>query len=213
MKQQSRSKIPNQPSAQQEAEREPMPDAAGFWRRLIGFVIDWILCFVLPSVVSSLLLLGMGYSDRSVAIDVLWMVFLAVLIVGYFTFFAMRGASPGMRLAGIKLVEVRTGQAPDLSRSLIRGLLLLVLIGSWFILILLGWGGGSSNMSNMEALLLNVDYVVFLVSFFGHLWIAWDRKRQTLQDKLAGVIVVRRTATVMPVERPTQRIDPLEWRM
>lgn len=190
-----------------------MPEAAGFWRRLIGFTVDWFLCFVIPSVVSSMVLLGIGYSTRSAAIDALWMLFLAVVILTYFTYFSTRGSSPGMRLAGIKLVDVRTGRAPGLVQSLIRGSLLTVLIGSWFILVLLGWGGGSSNVSNAEAILLNVDYVVFLTSFFGHLWIAWDRKRQTLQDKVAGVIVVHRTAKIKPLEPPKQKIDPLEWRM
>ncbi len=213
MKQQAKSQRTIQPPPPDQIDREPMPDAAGFWRRLIGFVVDWTLCFVLPSVASSLVLLGVGYSTRSSAIDALWMLFLAAIILSYFTFFSMRGTSPGMRLAGIKLVEVRTGKAPGFGRSLIRGGLLLVLIGSWLLLVLIGWGGGSSNMSNAVALLLNVDYVIFLVSFFGHLWIAWDRKRQTLQDKIAGVIVVRRTATIVPVDRPARRIDPLEWRM
>jgi uncharacterized RDD family membrane protein YckC len=213
MRQRTPRETANQVAAPAEREQEAMPDAAGFWRRLVGFVVDWLLCFVLPSVVSSLLLLGIGYSTRSTLLDGLWMVFLAVVIFCYFTYFSLRGASPGMRVAGIKLVEVRTGKAPGLRRSLIRGALLTILIGSWFLLILLGWGGGSSNMSNVAAILLNVVYVLFLVSFFGHLWIAWDRKRQTLQDKLAGLIVLRRTATIEPDVRPARHIDPLEWRM
>lgn len=213
MKQQAKPRVTTQHPAPEPIDREPMPDAAGFWRRLIGFIVDWTLCFVLPSLVSSLVLLGLGYSTRSALIDSLWMLFLAAVILSYFTYFSMRGASPGMRLASIKLVEVRTGKAPGFGRSLIRGSLLLVLIGSWLLLILIGWGGDSSNVSTSVSILLNIDYVVFLVSFFGHLWITWDRRRQTLQDKVAGVIVVRRTATIAPAERPAHRIDPLEWRM
>ena len=192
---------------------EPLPNAAGFWRRLAGFVVDWLLCFVLPSIVSSLILLGVGYSDRSAWVDGLWMLFVALVIFAYFTYFAVRGSSPGMAIAGIKLVDVSTGEPPVLAKALIRGLLMTVLIGSWFLLLLLDWGGGSGNLSNGAALILNIAYVAFLVSFFGHLWIAWDRKRQTLQDKAAGVVVMMRTAKVEPVERPAHKIDPLEWRM
>ncbi len=192
---------------------ESLPNAAGFWRRLAGFVVDWFLSFVLPSIVSSLVLLGIGYSAQSAWIDGLWMLFVALVIFAYFTYFAVRGSSPGMAIAGIKLVDVRTGEPPIIGKALIRGLLMTVLIGSWFLLLLLDWGGGSNNVSNFAAFLLNVAYVAFLVSFFGHLWIAWDRKRQTLQDKAAGVVVLLRTAKVEPVERPVKHIDPLEWRM
>ncbi len=190
-----------------------MPNAAGFWRRLSGFTIDWLLSFVLPSILSSMILLAIGYSARSAWIDGLWMIFVAAVIFAYFTYFAMRGGSPGMALAGIKLVDVETGEPPVLVKALVRGLLMTILIGSWFLLLLLDWGGGSGKVSNFAAFFLNIAYVAFLVSFFGHLWIAWDRKRQTLQDKAAGVIVVLRKAKVEPVERPAQHIDPLEWRM
>jgi uncharacterized RDD family membrane protein YckC len=194
------------------AETEAMPGAAGFWRRLAGFVVDTLLCFGIPSVVSSLALLAVGYSSRSAVVDALWMFFLAAVVVAYFTIFALRGASPGMRLAGIKLVDIRSGRPPGLSQSFIRASLLMLLIGSWFILVLLSSSRGS-GLSNAGAILLNVAYVLFLTSFFGHLWIAWDRKRQTLQDKAAGLLVVRRNAVIEPVERPARNIDPLEWRM
>lgn len=210
MKQQAKPEIANRPLAELEA--EALPDAAGFWRRLVGFVIDWLACFAVPSLASSLILLGVGYHTGSAALDALWILFVAAIVMGYFSYFSLRGASPGMRIAGIKLVDFRTGGTPNLGRSLIRGGLLTILIGSWFLLLLLGWGSGA-HMSNGAAFLLNVDYVVFLASFFGHLWITWDRKKQTLQDKLAGVVVVRRHATVVPTERPSRRIDPLEWRM
>lgn len=210
MTQQTKAEIANRPLDKQEA--AALPDAAGFWRRLVGFVIDWLACFAVPSLASSLLLLGIGYRTGSAALDALWILFVAVIIMTYFSYFSTRGSSPGMYVASIKLVDFRTGKAPGLKRSLIRGGLLTILIGSWFLLLLLGWGSGA-HMSNGAALLLNVDYVVFLASFFGHLWITWDRKKQTLQDKLAGVVVVRRHATVVPTERPARRIDPLEWRM
>ena len=188
-------------------------DPAGFWRRMVGFVIDWLLCFALPSLLSSLILLITGYSSRANVVDVLWILFLALSIVSYFTFFTMRGRSPGMRVAGIKILDQKTGHTPTFSRALTRGLLLLLLIGSWFVVILLGSDGRSGSLSNREALLLDIGYAVFLVSSFGHLWISWDRKSQTLQDKIAGIVVVRKSAVIEPVERPTRRIDPLEYRM
>ena len=188
-------------------------DPAGFWRRMFGFVVDWLLCFAVPSLISSLILLATGYSARAETVDVLWMLFLAVTIVSYFTYFAARGSSPGMRLSGIKILDPKTGRPPAVSRAVVRALLLLLLIGSWFIVVLLGSDGRAGGLSNVEALLLNLGYVVFLVSSFGHLWISWDRKSQTLQDKIAGVVVVRKAAVIEPVERPTRRIDPLEWRM
>ncbi len=213
MKQRSATKQP-QPTPVAPLEDNPYADdAAGFWRRLSGFIVDVIISFGIPSVGSSLIMLALDYSRSSIALDVIWMLVLGVIVLAYFTVFAMRGSSPGMRMAGVKIVDVRTGEAPDLAHSLIRGGLVLVLIGSWFFLILLGSYRGTGDMSRIAAILLNIDYVVFLVSFFGHVWIAWDKKRQTLQDKVAGVIVLRKDATIEPDRRPTRAIDPLEWRM
>lgn len=193
--------------------RETMPGAAGFWRRFSGFIVDWLICFALPSLVSSLILLATGYSSRTRIIDAGWILFLALVIVGYFAFFTLRGPSPGMRLAGIKILSARSGETPAAVQAVIRGLLMLCLIGSWFVVVLLG-SGRSGGLSSAESLALNVGYVLFLVSAFGHLWISWDRKSQTVQDKLAGIVVVRKDAEVEPVEQPKpRRIDPLEWRM
>jgi uncharacterized RDD family membrane protein YckC len=180
---------------------------------MVGFVVDWLLCFALPSLISSLILLATGYSARAETVDVLWMLFLAVTIVSYFTYFALHGPSPGMRLSGIKILDQKTGQPPALPHALTRATLLLLLIGSWFAVVLVGSDGRSGGMSNWESFALDVAYVVFLLSSFGHIWISWDRKSQTLQDKIAGVVVVRKSAVIEPVERPARRIDPLEWRM
>jgi hypothetical protein len=204
-----------QPKPTGQAEREALPGAAGFWRRMTGFVVDVFLCFVLPSLVSSLVLLASGYSSRTRIIDAGWVLFLALIIVGYFAYFTLRGPSPGMRLASIKILSTRSGETPAVAQAVIRGLLMLCLIGSWFVVVLLGSGrAGSGGLSNAESLALNVGYVLFLVSAFGHVWISWDRKGQTVQDKLAGIVVVRKDAVIEPVEQPkTRRIDPLEYRM
>ena len=192
-----------------------MPGVAGFWRRMAGFVVDWFICFVVPSLVSSLILLATGYSSRTRIVDALWVLFLALIIAGYFAYFTVRGPSPGMRLAGIKILAARSGETPVIIQAVVRGLLMLCLIGSWFVVVLLGSGrSGSGGLSSAASLALNVGYVLFLVSAFGHVWISWDRKGQTVQDKLAGIVVVRKDAEVEPVEQPkARRIDPLEYRM
>jgi RDD family protein len=194
---------------------EAMPGAAGFWRRMAGFVVDVFLCFVLPSLVSSLILLASGYSSRTRIVDASWVLLLALIIVGYFAYFTLRAPSPGMRLAGIKILSTRSGEPPVVVQAVIRGLLMLCLIGSWFVVVLLGSGrAGSGGLSNAESLALNVGYVLFLVSAFGHVWISWDRKGQTVQDKLARIVVVRKDVAIEPVQQPkTHRIDPLEYRM
>jgi len=194
-----------------------MPGVAGFWRRMAGFVVDWFICFVVPSLVSSLILLATGYSSRTRIVDALWVLFLALIIAGYFAYFTVRGPSPGMRLAGIKILAARSGETPVIIQAVVRGLLMLCLIGSWFVVVLLGSGrSGSGGLSSAASLALNVGYVLFLVSAFGHVWISWDRKGQTVQDKLAGIVVVRKDAEVEPepIEQPKpRRIDPLEYRM
>jgi uncharacterized RDD family membrane protein YckC len=197
-------------------EHEALPGAAGFWRRFSGFIVDWLLAFALPSLASSLLLLATGYSSRTRIVDGSWILLLGLIVVGYFAYFTVRGPSPGMRLAGIKILSARSGETPLVIQAVIRGLLMLCLIGSWFVVVLLG-SGRSGGLSNAESLALNAGYVLFLVSAFGHLWISWDRKGQTVQDKLAGIVVVRKDAEVEPepLEQPKKphRIDPLEHRM
>ncbi|HEX3722894.1 MAG TPA: RDD family protein, partial [Nitrolancea sp.] len=147
---------PSAPSSNQDEPAVPgvtgdIADPAGFWRRLAGFVVDWLLCFALPSLLSSLILLVTGYSSRAEVVDLLWLLFLAVTISGYFTYFAMRGPSPGMRLSGIKILDQQTGKPPGFARAFTRGILMLLLIGSWFIVMLFGSDGRSAGLTNIEA--------------------------------------------------------------
>lgn len=81
--------------------------------------------------------------------------------IAYFVgFWTWRGQTPGMMLLGLRVARESDGTPPGLARSILR-------------------------------------YVGYLLSgfvlFIGFIWIAFDSRKQGWHDKIAGTVVVRRT--------------------
>jgi uncharacterized RDD family membrane protein YckC len=84
-----------------------------------------------------------------------------LLSVAYFVgFWTWRGQTPGMMLLGLRVARETDGASPGFARSILR-------------------------------------YVGYLISGFvlllGFIWIAFDSRKQGWHDKIAGTVVVRRT--------------------
>lgn len=139
---------------------------AGFWRRLLAFLIDTFLYAGLsaPLLVA---LYGRDYFYWSgeqgglLAVygigDLLLTKLLPLLlIIGFWLRF---GATPGKLLLDCRIVDARTLQP-------------------------IGW---------KQALLRLFGYLLSaLPLYLGFFWIAWDKRKQGLHDKLAGTVVLHR---------------------
>ncbi len=137
---------------------------AGFWRRLLAFVIDSFLfsALVLPLLVG---LYGRDYfywSAEQTSMFSSYSVFdflltkllpLALIVI----FWVKLGATPGKLLLDCRVVDAQTLQP-------------------------LSW---------KKALLRCLAYAVSaLPIYMGFIWIAWDKRKQGLHDKLAGTLVL-----------------------
>jgi len=139
---------------------------AGFWRRLLAFLLDASLYAGLSAPLL-VLLYGRDYFYWSAAQSgplavygvgdlLLTRLLPLALIVG---FWLRCGATPGKLLLDCRIVDARTLQP-------------------------IGW---------KQALLRLFGYLVSaLPLYLGFLWIGWDKRKQGLHDKLAGTVVLHR---------------------
>lgn len=137
---------------------------AGFWRRLLAFILD---SFLFSAVVAPLLVLMYGrdyfywsaeqtgiYAIYGIADFLLTTLLPVALIIG---FWIKLGATPGKLLLDCKIVDAKTLQPLSWKKALMR---CLAYIAS------------------------------ALPIYLGFVWIAFDKRKQGLHDKLAGTLVL-----------------------
>jgi uncharacterized RDD family membrane protein YckC len=158
-------------------------DIAGFWWRLLGFVIDSIILGVVIN-------LPLRQSSLSFYTDAIIQVVAAFLYFGLFV--NLGGATPGMRICRMRCVSA-DGSKVTATQAYTRALVycVLVLIASFYQL------HTYAHPTPAETHRLARQFGIYLLLVAPHyldlLWAAWDSKRQTLHDKAAGTIVVRKS--------------------
>lgn len=125
-------------------------------------------------------------------LDVLYRVYLVLVLGGYFGFSWCRGGQTlAMKTWKLQLVTSE-GQGLSYQKAAIRYMLALVLLLGVPVLTYFMWrqvsGGDMRTSGWMAASLLLVPFV----------WAAWDPERQFLHDRLAGTRVVWVGAKVTP---------------
>ena len=84
-----------------------MPDYAPFGPRLLAFLIDWLIFFVLSVPLSFL------FFELAPAMPLLG----AAAVVAFWRY---RGATPGKLAVGVRIVDARTGGTPGTGRLVLR---------------------------------------------------------------------------------------------
>lgn len=138
---------------------------AGFWRRLVAFILDSLLFFAITTPILYLVY-GHGYlnwmfSDHdffssygfleTLINEIVYLVILLFMWVNY-------GATPGKILMECRIVNARD----------------------------------FSSVSHKQAVIRLVGYLVSaLPLYLGFVWIAFDKRKQGLHDRLAGTVVIQ----------------------
>lgn len=170
---------------------------AGVFLRLVGSIIDWFICFFwffFSAFASSFLwnTFAADTSEEEIGLaGWAWLVVVAIGVVAYFTFTVTRGATLGMRLVHIRILDPETGKPPRRSRALIRALMATALGGS--VLVLFNFVVSDTNATTPTTAgltLVAVAFLLFLAGIWSHLWALFDPRGQTAQDRIAGVVVV-----------------------
>ena len=160
--------LPGDPSAPPAfaAAGPPREALAGFWRRLIAAVLDWILIGILAAAIGELFGVegpappaadGEGFQFQFAGTGPFILVELA-----YFTYFhaTIAGQSIGNRIMGIRVLDAGTGRPLPYVRAFVRAL-----------------------VSSLSA----------LPFFLGFLWMLWEPRKRTWHDMVANSLVVRTT--------------------
>jgi uncharacterized RDD family membrane protein YckC len=154
-------------------EESPTVDYAGFWIRLVAFIIDGIILVLLSRVINGLWSMagGEGFWGGSTeemlvptvvtgTTSSMWIVnfivFLAVFIIYFIGFWAWRGQTPGKMLLRLRVVRF-SGEG-------------------------IGWGAATMRF---------LGYIIsLLLVLSGYLWIVVDARRQGFHDKIAETFVI-----------------------
>jgi len=133
------------------------------WRRLVGFVIDWMILVMIALILVSVLRIDLGEGDALRLPAAVLIVQGLVAAAYYIGFTVSRGQTPGKMLMGTRVVMERTGQIPGLRPSAIR----------WVV-------------PGVFAFLPGISVVA--AAIYG--WLLFDRRRRGLHDKAAKTVVV-----------------------
>ena len=133
------------------------------WRRLIGFVIDWMILVLITLILVSVLRVDLGEGDGLRLPASVLIIQGLVAAVYYIGFTVSRGQTPGKIMIGTRVVMERTGQIPALGSSALR----------WVV-------------PGVFVFLPGISVAAAVI--YG--WMLFDSRRRGLHDKAAKTVVV-----------------------
>jgi len=157
---------------------------APIYRRAGGWFIDYVLKSMLIFLVLIFVSLE-GITDPLVPVIALPS---QLLYHGYDFLFMANGWTPGMRWMRLRIVRADNGGAPGFARSFRRATFVAAVYLFLYLTALVVRDAGEA-VTTGHALLAFASQSLF---FGSHVIAFWDRRRQTLQDKVAGTIVIVR---------------------
>lgn len=148
-------------------------DFSPFWKRLVAAILDGLFLRLISSVIGGVLA-GIPLQEIPF-LDVLYSIgFIAV------------GATPGMHLLGIRVID-GAGNPPGIKRSIVRYIIPAM---SWlpFLIVV----PSSETFFDYGApIMIVLGVALFVLAILDPLWMIWDAQKQMLHDKLASTYVVR----------------------
>ncbi|HEY1825980.1 MAG TPA: RDD family protein [Acidimicrobiales bacterium] len=166
---------------------EPSMPYAGFWWRALGFVIDSVVLIVVVE-------LPLRSLHLSTVESALTRAAFAFIYGAAFLIFN-RGRTLGMLTVGIRVVSI-SGEGVSARRAALRtlGYVILASIVSFYHVehFVHPTPQQSKTATRQASILFSLGIPLYL----DLLWMLWDKKKQTLHDKLAGTIVIRSTSEV-----------------
>ena len=181
---------------------------ASFWRRFLGYLLDWLLLSVVPSLIVFLTLAGHAFSTwlnelaktpkgaAAPALSLPSRYYLTAAVVSaligilyWGLVVAAWGRTIGQAAVGVRVVRQEDPTKPlPLERALTRAAV-------W-------WGPA---ILGLVAALNLVGGLIWLISL---LWVAWDPRKQGLHDKLGRALAVRVAPATVPFGAPPPGYAP-----
>lgn len=160
---------------------------AGFSTRLAAGLIDWLIVFA-ALWIAFIIQAVVGF-DSPVSVALSFATGLLPLL--YFALSWTRsGQTVGMGWNNIQMVDTRTWEPPSWIRAFLRALVaVLTFIACWLPLVVAFSDAPESN--SRAAAIAAVAIAFAALALIGHLWALSDPHRQSLQDRLFGLAVVK----------------------
>lgn len=159
---------------------------AGFWWRVLSFVIDVIIVTILSVVIG----LAVGSSGKHLVVAAVIGTIVSFLYFGLLLRY-YSGQTLGMAVTNLRCVNM-SDRAPLQSRqAYLRTGAYCVLLFFSNLYHLTNYKHPTIAQTTHERHELLIALVVVLPHALDLLWAAWDRQRQTLHDKVAQTIVIR----------------------
>ena len=165
---------------------EPTVDGmrlAPVFRRAGGWFVDYLIKSLLLVVILTIAGIESAAADL---FDPRLVVPALLFQQGYDFLFMATGATPGMRIMRIRVVRLESGADPGFRRSLFRA----GFVGLVYVLIVIVATFVQRAGENITALHGFAGLGVQALLIVMYLSAIWDRRRQTLQDRVAGTIVI-----------------------
>lgn len=170
---------------------------AGLHRRAAAGAIDWALCYVAYLLVSipAGMVQAVARLIGGVAGNVLVAGAIAVplaVVPAYFAWLWTSGQTFGMRALELHLVVARSGEAPSLWRTVPRSAVALVLGVAVYLVLFAAITERPVDdpYSSGERTLIAAALAVAAAGALAKLWSLVDRRRQSLLDRVFGVLVL-----------------------
>jgi uncharacterized RDD family membrane protein YckC len=174
------------PAPAYQGELTTQPRIAGFWWRVLAFVID--------EIVISVVLYAALHGSNSIT----YVEGAIVSVIAYFLYFGLmvglaRGQTLGMMLCRMRVVNATDRGPVSFNQAMTRAALysVLLLVSSIYHY----QAKSTTNLTEQQKETILRHGVIWLALAAPHLldllWAAWDKQRQTLHDKFAKTVVIR----------------------
>jgi uncharacterized RDD family membrane protein YckC len=153
----------------------------GFWIRFVAALIDGVLLAVVNGIIGQIL--GLGFFVNPTGIDPTTLAYYCLTLAIQFGYHAGMEASANQATLGKLALRLKVGKVNGerlsvgiaIGRYSIKTFLGIFLIVSYMVPTGGPW----------------ITFLIIVISCFGYLMAAWDKKKQALHDKIAGTYVFK----------------------
>ena len=175
---------------------------AGYRRRAAAAAIDWAIAFVLYRLGS----IPAGIVQARPA-DGLFLAGEALALLpplAYFAYFLSTGSTLGMRALDVEVVVAETGREPGRLRALARAVVSLLVGGAAYVLyfVVASYDEPLGGYTVLDRAVMDAAIVLASLGAASKLWGLADRRRQTLELKLFGLLVIDEVVETSPAPSP-----------
>ncbi len=175
---------------------------AGFRRRAAAAAVDWAIALVLyllgsipAGIVQILPAAGFFLVGQALAL---------LPPVAYFAYFLSTGSTLGMRALDIEVVAAATGREPGRLRAFGRAVVSLLVGGATYVLysVVASYDEPLGGYTALDRAVMDASIALASFGAASKLWGLADRRRQTLELKLFGLLVIDEVVETSPAPSP-----------